>query len=58
MPSALLQIGDPIPQGLQIFIVDGQFPNALIKLDGMPQANFRILEAACDTRVAGQFERD
>ena len=49
---------DPIPQGLQIVIVDRQFPNLLIKLNGMPQANFRLLNAASDARVARRIECD
>ena len=44
------------PQGLQIVIVDRQFPNLLIKLNGMPQANFRLLNAAGDARVARRIE--
>jgi hypothetical protein len=54
----LVQICDPIPQGLQIFIVKRQFSNVLIKRDGMPQANFRLFHAARDARVAGKAESD
>ena len=32
----LLETADPIPQGLQIFIIERQSTNALIKLDRIP----------------------
>ena len=58
MAAKLLQSADPIPQRPEIFIVECQSPNVLIKLDGMPQANFRLFRAARDARVAGKVECD
>ena len=52
------QPADPIPQGLQIFIVKRQFSNAIIKVDRVSQASFRLLHAACDASVAGEAEGD
>jgi hypothetical protein len=46
------------PQRAEIFIVNRQSPNVLIKLNGMPQASFCLLHAASDARVAGKAERD
>jgi hypothetical protein len=57
-PCRLFQTADPVPKGLQIFIVKRQFSNVLIKRDGMPQANFRLFHAARDARVAGKAESD
>ena len=42
---------------MQIFI-ERQSTNAVIKLDGMPEALFRLLQAARDARVAGKIEDD
>ena len=56
--GGLLQASDPIPQRSQIFIVERQYPNALIKLDRIPKALFRLLNATGDTCVAGQVECD
>ena len=56
--GGLLRTSDPIPQGLQIFIVDRQFPHVLIKIDRMSKALFRLFHAARDARVAGQVECD
>ena len=54
----LLQTADPVPQGLQIFIVERQFPNVLIKMDRMPQVLFRLFHAARDARITGEIEGD
>ena len=56
--EGLLQARDPIPQWLEIFIVDRQFPNVLIKVDRMPHALFRLFHAARDARIAGKVEGD
>jgi hypothetical protein len=56
--KGLLQASDPIPQRAEIFIVKRQSTNVFIKLDGMPQANFRLFHAARDARVAGKVESD
>jgi hypothetical protein len=37
--AKLLQTGNPIPQGPEVFIVECQSPNVFI--DGMPQSNLR-----------------
>jgi hypothetical protein len=58
MAAKLLQSADPIPQRPEIFIVNRQSPNVLIKLNGMPQASFCLLHAARDARVAGKIESD
>ena len=56
--GGLLQASDPIPQGLQIFIVERQSANVFIKFDGVSKALFRLFHAARDARVAGEVERD
>ena len=58
MAAKLLQSADPIPQRPEIFIVNRQSPNVLIKLNGMPQASFCLLHAARDAPVAGEAESD
>ena len=51
-------IGKPIPQWLEILIAKRQQPAVLIKLDGLPQADFRLLNAARDACAAGEVECD
>jgi hypothetical protein len=41
--GGLLQASDPIPPGLQIFIVDRQSTNALITFDGYAELNHGIV---------------
>jgi hypothetical protein len=56
--GTLLQTSNPIPQWFQIAIVDSQFPNVFIKLNGMAQVLFRLFHASLDAGVAGQCERN
>jgi hypothetical protein len=52
----LFRASDPIPQGLQIFILERQSSNALIKFDRMPESFLRLFEPARDSRVARKIE--
>ena len=54
----LLQSADPIPQWSKIFVVERRQPNVFIKIDGMPQPNFRFLHAPRGTSVARDVESD
>jgi hypothetical protein len=58
MAAKLLQSADPIPQRPEIFIVNRQSPNVLIKPNGTPQPTFRPFHAACDARITGKVESD
>jgi hypothetical protein len=55
--GGLLRASDPIPNGSQIFIVERQSANVLIKLDRIPQALLGVLHATGGARVAGKVER-
>jgi hypothetical protein len=52
------QISNPIPQWLQILIVDRQSTNVFIELDCIAKTLFRLFHATSDTRVERQVERD
>ena len=54
----LLQSADPIPQGSKVFVVERHKPNVFIKIDGLPQPNFRLFRTSGDARVAGEVESD
>ena len=43
---------------VSIVIVDSQFPNVFIKLNGMALVLFRLFHASLDAGVAGQCERN
>ena len=51
-----MQVSNPIPQGSEIFIVERQFPNILIKLDRIAKALLGVLHATGDACIAGQVE--
>ena len=51
-------ITDPIPKGPKVFVIERQPHNFLVKIDGMPQAYFRLLNAAHHTRVTCEIESD
>jgi hypothetical protein len=52
------QSADPIPQGSKVFVVERHKPNVFIKIDGLPQPDFRLFHAPGDARVAGEVESD
>jgi len=53
--GGLFRTADPIPQRSQIFVVERQYPNVLIKLDRIPKALLGVLHATGDARVAGRL---
>jgi hypothetical protein len=49
---------DPIPYGPEIFVIEGQTSNVVIKIDSLLQSCFGLLHVARDTGVAGEIELD
>jgi hypothetical protein len=54
----LWRLGEPIPQGPKILIIERQPPNTLIKINGIAQAQFCFLYAPCHTRAARKSKKN
>jgi hypothetical protein len=55
-PCRYFQTADPIPQGLQIFIIERQSTNVFVKLDGTSQVFFALRPAIVGPEFS-QWER-
>jgi hypothetical protein len=51
-------LSNTFPEGSKDFVVEGQPPNVFIKIDGLPQPDFRLFHTSGDARVAGEVESD
>jgi hypothetical protein len=56
--GGLLQASDPIPQGLQILIIERELPNVFVEFDGFPEPVPCLRYPAAHAGVAGKVESD